>query len=87
MIDRNSHARRASGTPGAGAFVIAPNDTADLPFVTRAIYVGTGGDIRAQMLDGEPVTFVAVPQGTVLPVQITRLFATGTTASDLIGLD
>lgn len=54
---------------------------------TRAIYIGGTGDISVDMLGGElAVIFKAVPAGTVLPIQITELNNTGTTATDVVAL-
>jgi len=74
--------------PANGAFAITPDNSNDLDFFTRGIYVGSGGEIRVAPFRGDaPVTFVGVPSGTVLPVRVTRVYATGTDASDLVGLD
>ncbi|HKJ75537.1 MAG TPA: hypothetical protein VKA19_15585 [Alphaproteobacteria bacterium] len=73
--------------PAAHAFAVTPDDAADLPVVTRGLYVGTGGDISL-VLKGEsaPVSFVGVPAGSMLPLRVLRLRATGTTANDMLGL-
>lgn len=69
------------------AFPIAPNDSEDIDTITRAIYVGTGGNLAVQMAGGGgAVTFRTLPAGALLPIRVTRVLATGTTASDLIGL-
>lgn len=69
-----------------GVFAITPNDTALLAKSARALYVGVGGDIKVRSHDASEATFVNVPQGTVLPVECVRVYATGTTATNLIGL-
>lgn len=57
-----------------------------------AIYVGgqTGssadGDVKVDMEGGGTVTFKSVPVGTTLPVRCTRVYATGTTATNLVGM-
>ena len=78
----------ASGleAPADKALAIAPSNGVDLEFATRAIYVGSGGDLRVEMQGGGLVTFVGVPGGTVLPVRVARVYATGTTATSLVGL-
>tara|TARA_Y100001954_G_scaffold55441_1_gene59534 strand:- start:2998 stop:3252 length:255 start_codon:yes stop_codon:yes gene_type:complete len=50
------------------------------------IYCGVTGDIAVTTTGGETVTFKNVPQGMVLPVQVIKVLATGTTATDLISL-
>jgi hypothetical protein len=76
------------GSMGACEALVAitPNDSTDLGEVTRALYVGTAGDVKVMCLDSSQVTFTAVPAGTVLPVRIKRVMNTGTTAGSLIGM-
>jgi len=71
--------------PADKAEAIAPNDGADLTNTTRGIYVGGAGNIVATV-GGTDVTFTAVQAGTVLPIRATRIKATGTTATGLVGL-
>ncbi len=54
--------------------------------VTRAIYVGTGGDVKVDMHGGTAVTFKSVAGGTVLPIAVSNVYQTGSTASDIVGL-
>ncbi|MEM8724822.1 MAG: hypothetical protein AAGE86_04780, partial [Pseudomonadota bacterium] len=73
--------------PAKTAFDITADDNADLPGATKAIYVGTGGDITARPVDSEAdVTFRNVVAGTVLAVRMRAVRASGTTAADLVGL-
>ena len=54
---------------------------------TRALYIGGVGDLTVDMADGgTALTFVAVQGGTILPIQVTRIYATGTTATSLVAL-
>jgi hypothetical protein len=74
-------------TAAVDGFAITPNDGADQPEITRAIYVGVGGTIAVWMrFNATPLTFINVPSGTILPVKVIRVLATGTTATNLIGL-
>ena len=73
--------------PAGHAFAVTPNDGADLPVVTRGLYVGTGGDLSLVLKgDAAPASFVGVAAGSVLPLRVVRVRATGTTASDIVGL-
>ena len=65
---------------------VVPNDGQDLGHVTRAIYVGTGGNIRVLMPEGLTTVFENLPSGAFLPIRVKRVFATGTTATGIIGL-
>ena len=86
MADRYRDYVRGLTAPAVGAFMVTPSDSTDLPQVTRAIYCGGTGDISVVMRSGETVTFSAVQAGTVLPIEAVRVRATGTTASNLVGL-
>lgn len=68
------------------AFVpITPSDTQDLSALTTSVYVGTGGTLAAVAQDGT-VTVMTAQSGAILPIQIRRVNATGTTAAGLIAL-
>lgn len=71
--------------PAVGAFAITPNDSTVFSRIPRAIYIGNSGSLKVDMESGDTVTFANVPVG-VLPITVTRVYATGTTASNLIGL-
>jgi hypothetical protein len=74
-------------SPASKAFAIAPNDSTDLAFETRGIYVGGAGDISVILTqDSAAVTFAAVPAGSLLPLSVKRVRATGTTATNLVGV-
>ena len=79
------YANHASGleSPANNAFLIAPDDAADLAVKPRSLYVGGVGDVRVRM-NGADVTFVNV--SGILPIRPVRMFATGTTATSIIGL-
>ena len=78
---------RSSGleSPGYDAASITPDDGADLPTSSRAIYVGASGDLVVTMVGGGTVTLTAVPVG-ILPIRVSRVHATGTTAADLVAV-
>lgn len=54
--------------------------------VSRALYVGTGGDIQVLTEKGQTVLFKNVPDGALLPVRCTRVFATNSTVSDVLAM-
>ena len=67
-----------------GAAVI-PSDDNNLPFRTRAIWVGDGGDLAVQWPDGSTSTFTAVPTGTLLSIRVDRVLE-ATDASLIVAL-
>lgn len=82
MVDTfDSHAASITAPP-SNAALVSPSDTADLPFVSRAIYVGTPGDVRVMTQGGQDITYKALSGTKILRVE--RVYATGTTAADII---
>ena len=70
--------------PG-GATSVTPSNTNNLP-TPSIIYVGTGGNVKVTTAQGDEVTFLGLLAGMVIPVQVLRVWATGTTASNLLGI-
>ena len=58
-----------------------------LPFLPKAVYVGTSGTLVVRAIDGSAdVTFTNVANGTILDIRVTSIRSTGTAATNLIGL-
>ena len=68
------------------AFDITPSNDADLTNATRGIYVGGAGNLKVDMLGGGTVTFTALAVGVIHPICAARVYATGTTATAIIGV-
>ncbi|WP_208347305.1 spike base protein, RCAP_Rcc01079 family [Pseudaestuariivita rosea] len=68
--------------PAADIAPVTPNDTQDLPDVALALYAETGGIIRFVSIKGAERT-VEVADRAILPVGVTRVLQTGTTATGL----
>jgi len=84
MAIHDDFAGHAGGlsAPYVKGFAVTPSDDVDLPFRTRAIWVGDGGDLAVQWPDGTTTTFTAVPTGTLLPIRVDRVLEA--TDADLI---
>ena len=50
------------------------------------LYIGTGGDVKVTTISGDDVTFKNLANGSVLAVQVKKVFSTGTDADDIIAL-
>jgi hypothetical protein len=50
------------------------------------LFIGTGGTLRVITAGGQDITFNAILGGTFLPVQVLKVFKTGTSATNLIAL-
>jgi len=51
----------------------------------RSLYVGVSGDVAVRTAYGSTVTFKSAPIG-ILPVQVDKVLATGTTATNILAL-
>jgi hypothetical protein len=51
-----------------------------------ALYSGSGGNITVLTTNNQVVLFAGVPAGTILPVKVFRVNATGTTPTDIVAL-
>lgn len=74
--------------PAVKAFAVTPSDSVFLKPACRSLYIGTGGGISVEMLEGEikTVVFPDIPSGSILSIQVTRVNETGTTASGIVAL-
>ncbi len=73
--------------PADEAAAVTPSDTVDLAVPTRGLYVGGAGNLSVEMkTTGSAIVFTGVPQGSVLPIAVTRVNATLTTATAIVAL-
>ena len=63
---------------------VTPSDVDDIR-LTRGLYTGSGGNITVEMND-KTVLFASTAAGTVLPLRVTRVWATGTVATGIVAL-
>ncbi len=68
--------------PGDAA-AVTPSDTVNFE-TASVLFVGTTGAVRVLTAQGSDVTFGIIPGGTVVPLQVLRVYATGTNATNLI---
>ncbi len=69
-----------------GGAAVTPSDSEDLAFVARALWVGGAGDVKVATANGDVLVFAGVAAGSVLPVAVKRVYATGTTATNVLAL-
>ena len=50
------------------------------------LYIGTAGNLKVTTVAGDDVTFQGVNTGTFFPVNVVKVFATGTSADNIIAL-
>ena len=67
-------------------FAITPSNSVDLPNETIAIYLGTPGDLKIDAAEtGAEITFKNLSNGVFHPIRAKRVYATGTSATEIIG--
>lgn len=68
--------------PGDAA-TVTPSDTVNLT-EPSVIFTGNGGTIRVLTAQGTDITFTNLQPGSILPLQVIRVYATTTTATGII---
>jgi hypothetical protein len=75
------------------AAAVTPSNTVDIPSITGGtsnngcvLYVGGAGNLTVDTVGGDTITFTGVLAGSFIPVQVTRVYATGTTATSIVAL-
>lgn len=77
------------------AAAVTPSDTDNILSVSTqngsgnngcVLYVGGYGDVKVRTVGGDDITFVGVNGGTFMPVQVIKVYATGTDATDMVAM-
>lgn len=50
------------------------------------IYVGGAGNVNVLTAQNDTVTFYGLNTGTIIPVQVVKVFSSGTTATNLVAI-
>ena len=75
------------------AAAVTTSDTVNIPYVGGdgttpswpcVLYIGGAGNVRVLTEGEDDVVFSNVAAGTFLPVQVIRVFATNTTATNIV---
>ncbi|MCV2867320.1 hypothetical protein OEW28_01595 [Defluviimonas sp. WL0002] len=85
-MDKYSDLPTTLTAPAREAAAIVPSDAADLASLPRAMFVGSAGDLAVVMAGGQSAMFRNVAAGSLLPIRVSRVLQTGTTAGDIVGL-
>jgi hypothetical protein len=70
--------------PAQNAAAVTPSDTANLPTCCKRLWVGGAGNVELTTVGGSTVIYTAVPAGTYLQVRALQVFATLTTATNIV---
>jgi len=87
---RNDYSTAASKSqaglayPAEHAEAVTPSDSTDLTVVSRALWIGGAGNISVVMVSGATVTISGIAAGTILPIRVSRVRSTSTTATLIV---
>jgi hypothetical protein len=71
---------------GRGAQVVTKSDSTEYD-IDFNIYVGTGGHLKINTMDGQTIILKNVPSGTYIDwVKVKKVYSKGTTASDIVAI-
>jgi len=75
--------RQAVASPITGGAAVTPHDVNKLAETTISLYVGTAGTLKVGFEDGTTVTYAAIAAGRH-PLRVNQVFATGTSATNIV---
>lgn len=85
--DENGNLPTVKVTGAIGSVPVTPNDTTALTGgATKGIYIGGAGDIRVDMANGDNITFKSMSVGMIHPISVTKVYVTGTTATNIVAV-
>ena len=76
----------APTSPPQNAALVTKSDTVDLVNTSLGLWVGGAGAINVITAGGQTVLLSGVTAGTYIPLRITRLMSTSTTATLVVAL-
>lgn len=74
----------ASATNGMAVDITASDKHFDTP--TRGLWIGTGGTISVRFALGGQAVLSGIPDGTLLPLAVSRVIRASTTSSNIVAL-
>ncbi|AYD03429.1 hypothetical protein [Neorhizobium sp. NCHU2750] len=86
MTDPFANTQPSLSSPASAGITVTPSDTESLSTTSRALFVGNAGTLAVRMLSGDTLTFAGVSAGSFLPLRVTQVLSTGTSASAIVAL-
>tara|TARA_R110002051_G_scaffold292442_1_gene357226 strand:+ start:17 stop:490 length:474 start_codon:yes stop_codon:yes gene_type:complete len=83
-VDSDTALSVATGIPTLSEYVVYSQ--IDSPQNGCVLYVGGAGDLKVSTVGGDEVTFTGLVAGQFIPVNVLRVWATGTSATFIIAL-
>jgi hypothetical protein len=86
-IDKQAQRGDTTDFPAKSLRAVTPHDTNELEYVSKALFIGTGGTLSLiAQEDTAAVTLANVAAGQIVPVRAKIVRATGTTATGIVAL-
>lgn len=77
--------RSVTDDSARSASAITPSDANNLTRITKAFTISVAGDVKVDFADSGTVTMTGLVVGTVYYMAVRKVYATGTTATGIIG--
>lgn len=71
--------------PADSAALVTPS-ASPLASPSRALYIGGAGNVNVTTVGGDTVLFSSLAAGTILPVRVSHVLSTNTTATNIVAL-
>lgn len=72
------------------SYAVTPADGSDLPFGnslgTKGLYITGAGNVNVQLAGGGTAVLTGLAAGQLLPIAVTRVLSTSTTATGILAL-
>jgi hypothetical protein len=85
-IDKQAQRGDTTDFPAKSLRAVTPNDTNELEYVAKALFIGTGGTLSLIAQEDTAAVSLTVADGQIIPVRAKIVRATGTTATGIVAL-
>lgn len=86
MADDFSLYAAGLNSPARNIEVVTPHDSTDLAQPSRGLIIGVGGTLSVETVGGQSAVAMTVATGAVLPIMVTRVNNTGTSATNIVSM-
>lgn len=73
-------------SPCDNAAIVTPDNDTDLTYVTRGLWVGGAGSVNVVLAGGQTVLFAGIQAGTLLPLRVSRVKSSSTSATNIVAI-
>jgi hypothetical protein len=85
-IDKQAQRGDTTDFPAKSLRAVTPHDTNELEYVSKALFIGTGGTLSLIAQEDTAAVSLTVVAGQIVPVRAKIVRATGTTATGIVAL-